>query len=275
MELAIRCPVCGRPLICGEKTWHCGAGHSFDVARQGYVNLLTVSQKHSRNPGDTRDMVAARRAFLDQGFYAPVAETLCTILEEAIPPDGTVLDAGCGEGYYLSQVHSCLPEARLCGLDISRDAVRYAAVRCRDACWITGTAARLPFFDRSFDAVLSMFALTAAEEFARVLRPGGIFVQVLAGRAHLSGLKTLIYPTLTEKAPIVPAPYPGFSLQAARELTFPLELSSNAQVMQLLAMTPHFWRISREGAQRAAEAPSLRDEAQILFHIYRRESAEE
>ena len=268
MHIAVRCPVCGLELIQAEKVWRCSAGHSFDKARQGYVNLLTVPQKHSKNPGDTRDMVAARRAFLDQGFYAPIAETLCGIL--TLPKDGAVLDAGCGEGYYLAQVRRRFPQAALYGLDISRDAVRYAAVRCRDACWIVGTAASLPFFDGAFDAVLSMFALTVPAEFARVLRPGGLFVQVLAGRAHLTGLKQIIYPVLTEKAPIVPAAYPGFTLQDARTLTFPLHLTTGQQVQQLLTMTPHVWRITREGAERAAQTVSLDDEAEIIFHIYRR-----
>ena len=122
------------------------------------------------------------------------------------PAAEAVLDAGCGEGYYLSQL-GWIPERW--GIDISRDAVRYAAVRDRSAHWLTATAAHLPFADGGFDCVLSMFALTAGAEFARVLRPGGIFVQVLAGQNHLPGLKSIIYPAHVEKEKTLHPALPG------------------------------------------------------------------
>ena len=173
--IQVICPVCGAALAPQGAAWRCVQGHCFDVARQGYVNLLTVTQKHSRHPGDTREMVAARRAFLDAGWYAPIAKTLADLVRRFCPAAEAVLDAGCGEGYYLSQL-GWVPERW--GIDISRDAVRYAAARDRSAHWLTATAAHLPFADGGFDCVLSMFALTAGAEFARVLRPGGIFLIV-------------------------------------------------------------------------------------------------
>ena len=173
--IQVICPVCGAALEPQGTAWRCAQGHCFDVARQGYVNLLTVTQKHSRHPGDTREMVAARRAFLDAGWYAPIAKTLTDLVRRFCPEAASVLDAGCGEGYYLSQL-GWVPERW--GIDISRDAVRYAAARDRGAHWLTATAAHLPFSDGGFDCVLSMFALTAGAEFFRVLRPGGIFLIV-------------------------------------------------------------------------------------------------
>ena len=170
--IQVICPVCGAALAPQGAAWRCVQGHCFDVARQGYVNLLTVTQKHSRHPGDTREMVAARRAFLDAGWYAPIAKTLADLVRRFCPAAEAVLDAGCGEGYYLSQL-GWIPERW--GIDISRDAVRYAAVRDRSAHWLTATAAHLPFADCGFDCVLCMFALTAGAEFFRVLRPGGVF----------------------------------------------------------------------------------------------------
>ena len=110
------CPVCGGPLQCGSAPWVCENKHSFDVARQGYVNLLTVDRKHSLHPGDTREMVAARREFLEAGYYAPIAQTLRSLLSEFAPDAQSILDAGCGEGYYLGQL-AYLPERW--GIDIS------------------------------------------------------------------------------------------------------------------------------------------------------------
>ena len=95
------CPVCGNHLVKKDKSYVCSQSHSFDIARQGYVNLLTVSQKHSLTPGDTREQVLSRREFLEAGFYAPIAESLIDAAKE-FDAIGPILDVGCGEGYYSS-----------------------------------------------------------------------------------------------------------------------------------------------------------------------------
>lgn len=264
------CPVCGAPLIAAEHTWYCKNKHSFDVARQGYVNLLTVDKKHSLHPGDTKEMVAARKAFLDEGYYLPIAEKLVSLMSEFCPAAGAILDAGCGEGYYLSHLQQYYPHSELWGIDISKDAVRFAAVRNKKANWLTGTAAALPFSDDSFDAVLSMFALTVENEFARVLRDGGTFIQVLAGEEHLMGLKNIIYPEIIRKEKFQSQELAGFALLKHETLEFPISIEGNAQVCNLLSMTPHFWRISREGAARLEETDRLDDVAQVVFNVYRR-----
>ena len=267
------CPVCGSALVREPERWHCENGHSFDVARQGYVNLLTVDRKHSRHPGDTRAQVAARRAFLDAGYYAPIARAVCELLRPCAPR--AVLDAGCGEGYYLQQLGQVLPEAELWGVDISKDAVRYAAVRCRTGRFLTATAAHLPFGPAEFDCLLSMFALTEPVEFGRVLRPSGWFLQVLACEDHLTGLKRLIYPELLHRDKQLAAQLPGFRLREHRTLQFDFSLDSPEQIQNLLAMTPHFWRISQAGAARAAAAQSLQDTAHIVLNLYERECEEQ
>ena len=261
------CPVCGGALDTAGKTWRCAEGHSFDMARQGYVNLLTVTRKHSKNPGDSLEQIAARKAFLDAGYYRPVAERVCGILKEENP--GTVLDAGCGEGYYLWNVGQVLPAAERWGVDVAKDAVRYAAVRDKAAHWLTATAAHLPFPDGSFDCLMSMFALTAAAEYCRVLRPGGLFLQVLAGPEHLMGLKTLIYPEIFRREKDQRQTLEGFRLERSETLEFSFTLTEHQQIWNLLAMTPHFLRIGPEGAQRAREAGTLTDTAQVVFNCYR------
>ena len=139
--MMLRCPVCNMPIVPGETVWRCAQGHSFDVARQGYVNLLPVQQKHSLHPGDTPEQVRARRRFLGAGFYAPIAAAVC----ELLGPARRVLDVGCGEGYYLRQFGQAHPEAERWGLDISRDAVRLAAGADKAGHYLVATAARLPF----------------------------------------------------------------------------------------------------------------------------------
>ena len=261
------CPVCGAVLNQEGTAWRCGAGHSFDQARQGYVNLLPVFQKHSKQPGDTREQVAARTAFLDAGYYAPIAETVCRLVLPEKP--ASVLDAGCGEGYYLAALGERLPDAQLWGVDISKEAVRRASVRSKRAHWLVATAAHLPFLDGGFDCLLSMFALTAESEFHRVLRPGGLFLQVLAGQDHLMALKRLIYPEILNRPKDLHPVLAGFRLEQSQTLEFPIALTEPQQILNLLAMTPHWMRITKAGADRARSARELTDTAQVVFNCYR------
>lgn len=261
------CPVCHAPLLREKTVWHCENGHSFDVARQGYVNLLTVQQKHSLHPGDTREMVVARRSFLDAGHYLPIAQKLQALIAQFAPTAEAVLDVGCGEGYYLS--HLTQIPTRV-GIDISKEAVRYAASRDKAATWLTATAAHLPFADGSFDSVLSMFALTAEAEFCRVLNENGIFIQVLAGKHHLSALKNIIYPEILDKEKNLQPQLDGFTLLHSETLCFDFSVESAEMLQNLLYMTPHVWRISKDAAQTLAQTERLEDRAEVVFNVYQR-----
>lgn len=265
--LKVCCPVCGLPLQQTKPAWRCEAGHSFDVARQGYVNLLTVDRKHSRQPGDSPAQVQARRTFLAEGHYTPLAQRVAEVVAAEAPK--AVLDAGCGEGYYLTELGKALPEVARWGVDISKDAVRMAAARDKGAQWLTATAAHLPFPDGSFDCVLSMFALTAEAEFHRVLRPGGLFLQVLAGPEHLLSLRKLIYPELLHREKEQHRALEGFTLERSETVEFSFTLTENRQILDLLSMTPHFMRISKEGADRARAAQTLSDTFQAVCNCYR------
>ena len=125
------CPICGGTLIREEGRFACPEQHSFDIARQGYVNLLTVQQRHSAHPGDTKEQVLCRREFLEGGFYAPIVDALIAAAKK-FGASGPVLDVGCGEGYYSTRLSEAMG-AELTGLDISKDAVRYASGKYKDA----------------------------------------------------------------------------------------------------------------------------------------------
>ena len=265
------CPICRAALRMERQSWHCENKHSFDVARQGYVNLLPVQQKHSIAPGDTREMVDARREFLDLGHYWPIANTLRECVQKYAPDAQTILDAGCGEGYYLSQLSHI---ANRWGIDISKEAVRYAAAREKTIHWLTATAAHLPFENGSFDCVLSMFAFTAENEFARVLKDGGIFIQVLAGAKHLSALKKIIYPEIFEKEKDLQPNFDEFQLLKSRPITFEFELNDQKSIHDLLYMTPHVHRISKLGAEALASTTHLRDRAEVVFNVYQVDKAQ-
>ena len=260
------CPLCGKILEKADHSLCCENRHSFDIARQGYVNLLPVQNKRSLHPGDTKEQVLSRREFLDGGFYGPICDALCKL---AAGYAGPVLDVGCGEGYYSSRLAKTLG-AELVGLDISKDAVRFAAGRYKDAQWLCASAARLPVEDGSVGVLTSLFALTLPEEFLRVLRPDGVFIQVLAAPDHLLGLKNIIYPTLTEKPKDSVPELPGFSLIRSESVKFSFTVEGK-QVQNLLSMTPHVYRISKEGAEALAATEKLTDTASCVINLYRPE----
>jgi len=266
MELL--CPICASVLQTENKSCRCPKGHSFDVARQGYIHLLPVQQKHSMNPGDTKQQVASRREFLSAGFYAPIADALCDAAVK-MKAQGPIVDVGCGEGYYSARLAQAL-EAELVGLDISKEAVRRAAGTYKNATWLCASAARLPLPDHSAGCITSLFALTVPEEFRRVLRKDGLYFQILAAEDHLLGLKSIIYPELFRKEKQTVPEIAGFSLVRSVPIRFAFTVEG-AQVQNLLSMTPHVYRISKEGALRLENTRVLTDTASCVLNVYRPE----
>lgn len=265
MELI--CPVCGSGLQKCDRSYLCENRHSFDIARQGYVNLLTVQQKHSLAPGDTREQVLSRRSFLEAGFYAPIAEALIETAKK-YGISGQILDIGCGEGWYSAQLADALG-AELTGLDISKEAVRCAAAKYKNATWLCATAAHIPVPDASADLVTSLFALTLPEEFKRVLKPNGLYFQVLAAQDHLLGLKSIIYDSLKFKEKDSVPDLPGFTRLESIPIHFTFTVEG-AQIRNLFSMTPHMFRVGRDGAARLQETQVLTDTASCVLNVYRR-----
>jgi 23S rRNA (guanine745-N1)-methyltransferase len=249
------CPLDGDPLQRDDASWRCSAGHSFDIARQGYVNLLPVQNKRSRDPGDSREMVAARARFLEAGFYKPLATAVARAALAGLPADAAVslLDAGCGEGYYLRQVAEAAglrQSLAMLGLDISKWAVLAAARTDPRPTWVVGSNARLPVPAQSMDRVLCLFGFPVYPEFSRVLKPGGELLLADPGPAHLRELREIIYPKLkptTSEAAAVPE---GFTRVAVESVSYPMLLADAATIANLLAMTPHLYRAGAAGKEK-------------------------
>ncbi len=258
---SLACPLDGNPLQREDKVWRCPQGHSFDIARQGYVNLLPVQKKRSKEPGDSKAMVAARQCFLEAGYYRPIADAVsAAILNGAARgSELSCLDAGCGEGYYLRQLASPNGEISLSllGLDISKWAVLAAARREKRAGWVVGSNANLPVLPASVDRVLCLFGFPVYPEFARVLRPGGRLVQVDAGQDHLRELREIVYPEVrADSRKVAPVPE-GFRRIGTQDIRFTVHLDGAEPIADLLAMTPHLYRASAEGRARAAGLKTL------------------
>ena len=254
----VACPICsaamadrdGRALICPS-------GHSFDRAREGYYNLLAVQHKASRDPGDSKSMVSARRHILDAGVYAPLAEQVSARVVALARghDDFTILDAGCGEGYYLDAIAAALKAGeregyRLAGIDISKWAVQAAAKRNRDIFWAVGSNKLLPFTQPCLDLIVCMFGFPVWEAFASAQPPGSHVLLVDPAPDHLLELRAIIYPTVERaegQSSLDAAERAGYRLAEQLRLTFTAELIGRAQIADLLAMTPHDHRATQAG----------------------------
>ena len=215
-ELLFCCPLCGGALTRQEHRAVCPQGHSFDVARQGYVHLLPVNKMHSKLPGDSREMVEGRRRFLEAGYYAPFRQELCRLAAACASQLGSpagegllLCDAGCGEGYYTAGLREVLPQARVCGFDISKLAVKAAAGKYKSVEFGVASSFAIPLGEASVHLLTDVFSPLAAEEFARVVKPGGFFLYAVPGERHLYGLKELLYENPYEN-PHRETEYPGF-----------------------------------------------------------------
>lgn len=258
---ALACPLDGEPLSQADTCWRCPAGHSFDVARQGYLHLLPVQNKRSLDPGDSKDMVAARRRFLNAGFYQPIAEAVgqAVTTSTADTKPLACLDAGCGEGYYLRQLAASNMDMALAlvGVDISKWATLAAAKQDKRPRWLVGSNANLPVLSGTLDCVLCLFGFPVYSEFARVLKSGGVLIQADAGPDHLRELRKIIYPSLKpEKPPATEAP-DGFSIAGTQTVSYSLALDNQEAIADLLAMTPHLYRASAEGRNKAEALTTL------------------
>ena len=269
----LTCPVCGGVLHREERSLRCGAGHCYDIARQGYVNLLRSNQSKSKRHGDDKRMVAARTAFLDAGYYAPLRDAVAAAAAEFIAGDADVLDAGCGEGYYTAQVlHTLQQQGRtpsVCGVDISRDALICAHRRAPELTLAVASIAHLPVADASCDLLLNVFAPHDADEFARVLRPQGVLLRVIPLERHLWGLKCAVYDRPYENEVPDPA-LPGFVLAARRELCGTITLRSQAEIEALFCMTPYYYKTGARDQAKLCALDTLTTETEFALLIYKK-----
>ncbi len=249
--MMLLCPLCQEPLTPDDNNVACRQGHRFDRARQGYLNLLPVQHKKSRQPGDDKAMVRGRRAFLDAGYYQPIAEAVTqSLLSHLDGGSGSLLDMGCGEGYYTVFMQEALKangqQADWTGIDISKEAIRAANQRSRSIEWVVASAARIPMPDSSLDGMTALFTLFESAEYARVLKSNAPLVVTTTGPDHLLSRRELIYDQIRPQ-PFAPVPKLAnhFRHLSEERVRFTLDLQGES-IQQLLGMTPHVWHTSLE-----------------------------
>jgi 23S rRNA (guanine745-N1)-methyltransferase len=237
------CPHCAQPLEARESGLSCVNGHRFDRAREGYVNLLPVQHKRSKNPGDNSEMVRGRRALHQAQLYRPLAEVLCDLVATCTDAS-RLLDIGCGEGYYDGMLSARLPELSVYGVDIAKTAVRLAArdYPCHD--YAVASSRNLPVMTSSIDLGMCIFSPVNDSEVARAVRPNGYYLEVGPAAQHLWELKTALYEQPREHS-LLRRAIPGGALLQEGESHYEKQLTQT-ELQAVLAATPFAFRGHRE-----------------------------
>ena len=263
------CPKCSLPLSVSENgSAVCKNSHSFDRSKEGYYNLLLSNTK---NHGDNRDMVLARRNFLDTGAYLPLAKRISELVCENFKSNSVILDAGCGEGYYTDIIERALTDsgidAQIIGFDISKDAVRVAAKKNRRLSLAVASAYHMPFADGTFDGVVNLFSPLALSETVRVIKPHGKFIMAIPAEEHLYGLKSVVYDT-PYKNEVADFELEGLQLKSSERISYTLNLTSKQDIESLFMMTPYAYRTRKEDRERVYALDSLETQADFIVLVY-------
>jgi 23S rRNA (guanine745-N1)-methyltransferase len=270
----LACPLCHKELRQVDAALTCANKHSFDIAREGYVNLLV--QKRS---GDAKEMLRARRNFLERGWYQPLSDAVNELVRVHLPgmlEPLHILDAGCGEGYYLDRLQRALaPQHDGCyiGIDVSKDAIRMAAKRYRQSLFVVADVKQqLVLADQAIHAILNIFAPRNPTEFARVAVAGGILLVVIPNPEHLLRLRTALglLGMEEQKQQHVKEQFAGqFEFAESSTIAYSMHLNKE-EIEEVVMMTPNYWHLSDEIREAMRKMEEIETEAGFTVMVFRR-----
>lgn len=289
------CPICQSPLAPDAEVWRCDGSqnpkqtmHPFDVARQGYVNLLPVQQKKSKAPGDSAASIAARQRFLAAGHYQPLQALICEQMTLLLAQDTDInwLDIGCGEGYYTQAMAQGLGIDTLIAADISKPAVTELAKTSKAAgqLWsqasdqqgtgiypMVTSAAHLPLSAASMSGISSIFSPILPAAFAQVLADNGLLLIAKPDVGHLASMRAALFDQVREhdsdKFLQELAPY--FTLLKTQRISTDISLSAQ-DLADLMTMTPYAYRAKSEKRQALltrVEQETFKTEAKFVVYV--------
>jgi len=291
----LRCPNCGDTFCRVEKSLRCRKGHSFDIAKSGYVNMLPPGKGKNAHTGDDRAMMEARVNFLKRGYYNSISDVTADLIAVHAPNSHdslSVCDMGSGEGW-----HSCRIAERiggqsekhtlLCGVDASRYGAERASKLARSmnlmpkdgvgayhrgqggAYFFPANLFHTPFADGVFSAAVSMFAPVAWEEAARILGDDGVLIVVSSGREHLLELRQLIYSDVRFSEDEISLSE-FFDFAERRNLRYVASLSEKEAIAELFTMTPFYYKTTEAGKERLLSRDTLDVTVDVNYTIYKK-----
>jgi 23S rRNA (guanine745-N1)-methyltransferase len=279
-QIPLACPIDGLPLVKTDAGFKCERNHHFDLARHGYINLLPVHYKASRDPGDSKDMIAARRNVLEAGIYQPLATAVSQCINDHVFNTSDVAhmitDAGCGDGYYTAIIADNLAALELqhpvtvLGVDISKWAIISAAKKYKHLAWAVATNKHLPVISGSTSVITSLFGFECWQPWAQLQTRGQLVVVVDAGPEHLLQIREQIYNevlihSIPDNSEAIAA---GYEQIQQLEINFEKVIETPQLVHDIIAMTPHAHRANAiQDLQRLTQTPV---QFNAVLRVYRR-----
>lgn len=274
MKRILVCPKCGSELDTFGSTLKCINNHSYDIAKQGYVNLVLGN---SKGGGDDKEMCKARHDFHSCDYYGCLADSLSAICVKN--GFGTIVDAGCGEGYYIRKIRdkystNGMSFDSICGIDLAKEAVSIGAKLEKNVPeeerieYAVAGIFDMPIGDECADCVLSVFAPVPDKEAFRVLKDGGMMIVVSPGEKHLDGLKKAVYDNIYDNETNEKS-FPGFVL-TAREYVSDTITVEGENIVNLFHMTPYYWKTSEKDAGKLVDIDTLSTKIEFIISFYKK-----
>ncbi len=262
----IICPVCSDVLKKEKSSYRCSSGHCFDIAKEGYVNLITGKHKSGDKMGDNKNMALSRKLFLEKGYFSVLKDEIIKIIRQHKNDGLTLCDICCGEGWYSDEIIKEIP-CRMYGFDLSKEMVRLAAKRKNGADYFVANLSRIPLTDSSIDVGFHLFAPFHEKEFSRIIKDDGIILTAVAGENHLFEIKEILYdkPYKNDEAP---PETEKLILREKRKVSGKIELSSKEDIDALFRMTPYYYRTDEKDKIKLEKYEKLSVTVEFVIYIY-------
>lgn len=241
----LACPKCHESIVQEGNSYKCANNHCYDLAKTKYLNLLLNPDKATNNPGDSKESLVARKAYLTKGYYDVILNSVIDCIKkyrDDTPLD--ILDLGCGEGYYTRGLKEIFSQDTIYGLDISKEAINMATKYTKDVYWLVGNSKNLPIVDHSLDSITALFTVVNQDELKRTLKKGGYIIHVTANPNHLIEIKELIYDEIKVKSDKYIRL--DFETIESYDLVHQVKIDNREDALNLLKMTPHYYHIKKE-----------------------------
>jgi len=252
-EHIFRCPICQTSMkIVDLKSFVCAQNHTFDMARQGHMNLLTSPSKSNYNTS----LFTARRAVIMSNLFKPLTDEISALISKHT--DGksslSIIDMGSGEGSHLHNIHKILERdyyknPLAFGIDISKEGILETAKNYEEIIWLVADLANSPFVDNTFDMILNILSPSNYEEFSRIIKPDGMIIKVVPGRNYLQEIRNFFYKNNEQQkysnTDVIKGFTEKFSLIDHITLEY-TEILNQTNLQSLIQMTPLTWNVSND-----------------------------
>ncbi len=260
------CPICSSRLANRGKSCFCEHNHCFDIAKENYLNL-NISQKSSDKAGDNKEMILARKELLQSGKYQPLADKLVELVDKYSEKSSVLLDLGCGWGYYVNHIQNKSEKTRTyLATDLSKDAIKIGGKLNTYVDFCIANSYHLPLADKSVDILLCVFSPYAMDEIDRVLANDGKAIFVYPNEYHLWELKQSIYGESVHPKDFEVDFAPLKEIEKT-SLAYSFELTSSAQIHNLITMTPYVYTTPKQMLERAESVEQMQVRADFGISV--------